>query len=88
MNFIDKLADEIVRKLNMQISESISTTLMKVIEKSHDWFVSVIPDLTGYATLATGAAVIISSAAGNGMQKPLGIYSCVLITSVCILVGT
>ncbi|UED81973.1 hypothetical protein FH508_0008775 [Lysinibacillus sp. CD3-6] len=87
MTFIDKWVEEADRKLMTNIKESVSETVNSALSTSWDWFVGVLPDLTGYATLAAGAAVILSTAAGQGMIKPLGIYSCVLITSLCILVG-
>ncbi|MGE7839628.1 hypothetical protein ACQKNX_02435 [Lysinibacillus sp. NPDC093712] len=87
MSFMDKWVEEADRKLISHVKESVSETVTGVFASSWDWFVGVLPDLTGYATLAAGAAVIISTAAGQGMIKPIGIYSCALITSICILVG-
>lgn len=86
--FIDRWVEDLDRKLNLQIKNSISEMVTRVFEATHEWFIGVLPDLVGYGTLATGAAVIGYSLAGQGMMKPLGIYSCVLIVSLCILAGT
>lgn len=87
MNFINKWIEEADRKLIAHIKESATETVTSVISTSWDWFVGVLPDLIGYSTLVTGAAVIVCTAAGQGMIKPLGVYSCVLIASLCVLAG-
>lgn len=56
-----------------------------LIDSVWKWTLSVLPDLMGYATIATGVLVIISGMTGRGMLKPLGIYSGTLILSVSIL---
>lgn len=52
-----------------------------------NWISTMLPDAVGYATIATGALVILSGMAGKGMIKPLGAYAGLLILSVCTLVG-
>lgn len=52
------------------------------------WFIINLPDITGYATMAAGIAVILSSMIGeNLMMKALGFYAAFLITALCILGG-
>lgn len=51
-----------------------------------DWFVSVLPDIMGYGTMATGALVILGAMVGReGMIKPLGYLSGGVILSLCVL---
>ncbi|ADY24854.1 hypothetical protein P4U05_20540 [Bacillus paranthracis] len=53
-----------------------------------DGFVINLPDLMGYATLAAGAFIIISSMLGKGsMMKTISWYTTLLILALTILGG-
>ena len=50
-----------------------------------DWFVTVIPDLIGYGAVATGVFVIISTMAGRGVVKPMGLFGGITVLAICVL---
>lgn len=49
------------------------------------WMITILPDFVGYSTLVAGVLVMLSTIAGKGMLKPLGIYCSLLIFSICML---
>ena len=67
------------------LGEKIGDAFKEIGMMAWDWFVDVLPSIVGYGAVATGAFVILSSMAGRGMMKPLGIFAGVTIVAVCIL---
>lgn len=50
-----------------------------------NWFVPTIPDLIGYGAVATGVLVIISTMAGRGVVKPIGLFGGITVLAICVL---
>lgn len=67
------------------MGRGISNFFKNIGVASWEWFVNVLPDIIGFGAVATGALVIISSMAGRGMMKPIGVFAGVTILAVCIL---
>lgn len=66
--------------------ESMATnTFRELAIDTLRWIINILPDIVGYATLATGVFIMLSTIAGKGMLKPLGIYCSLLIFSICML---
>ncbi|SER87009.1 hypothetical protein [Psychrobacillus sp. OK032] len=82
---IETEKEHIYKPLGEKIADNIGGGLKEIGIAIWDWFVPLLPDLIGYGAVAAGAFVIISSMAGRGVVKPLGIFSGATILAVCIL---
>jgi len=52
-----------------------------------DWFVSVTPDLVGYAAIGCGGYMMFTPMVARSLLKPLGIFSAVGIAGAMIVGG-
>lgn len=84
MDWVNHFGDKVESKVDHPI---ISWIGHQISSFWHDFFVPNLPDVMGYATLAAGALIILSSMTSHGILKPIAVYTGLLITSVCILSG-
>lgn len=67
------------------VREQFSLFLSNMADLSMEFLINILPNVMGFGALLTGGLAIVSSMAGKGVGKPMGIYAGLLIVSVSIL---
>lgn len=75
----------IKEKMNEYFHEMAVGTFKELASDAFHWFTQFLPELCGYGALMTGAFVMVSSLFGRSILKPIGVYSGIYFTSICIL---
>lgn len=92
MNYVNPLEKWLIEKDQQLfeygkeiVKEQFGIFLSNMAELGMQFLVNILPNVMGFGALLTGGLAIISSMAGKGVGKPMGIYAGLLIVSVSIL---